>query len=132
LIDGRGTMERQTITGPDRDLLDRIRTAVREVEPGARVILYGSRARGDAEAESDWDLLVLLDGPVDHARARAVHRRLLDLPLGQEDCPALSAIMREKAEWDSSLFRAMPFRANVEREGVELGAVRQVSSSATG
>lgn len=113
-------MKQRTIDGPARDLLDRVRTAVREVEPEARIILYGSRARGDAEAESDWDLLVLVDGPVDHARTRAVQHRLLELSLGQEDCPVLSAIVRGKAEWDSPLFRAMPFHANVEREGVEL------------
>lgn len=32
------------------------------------VILYGSEARGQAEADSDIDLLVLLDGPVDYGR----------------------------------------------------------------
>jgi predicted nucleotidyltransferase len=29
------------------------------------VVLFGSEARGDAEADSDIDLLVLLEGPVD-------------------------------------------------------------------
>jgi hypothetical protein len=45
---------------------------------------------------------------------------LLELSLRQDDCPVLSAIVRGKDEWDSPLFRAMPFHANVEREGVEL------------
>jgi len=31
------------------------------------IVLYGSAARGDDQAESDIDLLVLLDGPVDVA-----------------------------------------------------------------
>lgn len=33
-----------------------------------RVILYGSYARGDVHEESDVDLLVVLDGPVDSSR----------------------------------------------------------------
>jgi predicted nucleotidyltransferase len=30
-----------------------------------RVLLYGSRARGDHAPDSDYDLLVVLEGPVD-------------------------------------------------------------------
>ena len=32
------------------------------------VVLYGSEARGDAGPDSDIDVLVLLDGPVDYGR----------------------------------------------------------------
>ena len=44
------------------ELLEQIRQAVREVESDAEIILYGSRSRGGAAIESDWDFLVLVDG----------------------------------------------------------------------
>jgi predicted nucleotidyltransferase len=113
-------MARRTIAERNSGLLDQIRAAINEIEPAAGIILYGSRARGDAEAGSDWDLLVLLDGPVDYARATDVRHRLYDLELARDDCPVLSAIVRSKEEWESPLYRAMPFHANVEREGLEV------------
>jgi predicted nucleotidyltransferase len=107
-------------TSEDAALLVDIRAAVREVEPSATVILYGSRARGDAAPDSDWDILVLVNGPVDHQRATAVRHRLYSLEFSVETCPVLSAIVRSRQDWDSPLYRAMPFHENVEREGIEL------------
>ena len=36
-------------------------TAARLLPKGSSLYLYGSRARGDAREDSDWDLLLLLD-----------------------------------------------------------------------
>jgi len=38
---------------------DGIRNAVQACLPGARIVLFGSRARGDHDARSDYDLLII-------------------------------------------------------------------------
>jgi len=38
---------------------------VNEVDPTAKIILFGSRARGDNKASSDWDFFILTSRQVD-------------------------------------------------------------------
>ncbi len=102
----------------DDRLLDSIRDAVLAIEPTAQVVLYGSRARGDALPDADWDLLVLLDGPVDGRRASAVRRRVYEIEWDTGE--VLSTIVRSRQEWESTVSKATPFHAHVEREGVRL------------
>lgn len=101
-------------------LLQRVAAAVQGIEPGAHIILYGSRARGDAGSDSDWDFLVLLDGPVDRRRMERVRDAVFDVELSLDGCPVLSTIIRGKDEWETPRYQAMPFRQNVEREGIVL------------
>jgi uncharacterized protein len=52
---------------PDDPILARLKREL-EVLYGARlkqVLLYGSRARGDHRDDSDYDVLVVLEGPLD-------------------------------------------------------------------
>ena len=101
----------------DTDLLQRCKEAIRSVVPDADVILYGSRARGDAKEDSDYDLLVLVDRPADVA----MHKRLISSisPL-EEDGAVLTLTIHDRNLWSSKLYKAMPFHENVDREGVVL------------
>ena len=76
------------------ELLERVKQAVREVEPEAAIVLYGSRARGEAHAESDWDFLILLDGVVDDRRTDAIRHRLYDIEwdCGEVLCAMVGAV----------------------------------------
>lgn len=53
------------LSAADRAVLRRFRERAEAALPGRveRVVLYGSRARGEAEPDSDWDVAVFLSGP---------------------------------------------------------------------
>lgn len=82
-----------------------------------RVILFGSRARGDARSNSDWDVLVLLDKdritPDDMGNISYPIREL-----GWQIDEMINPIMYTIKDWESKSFT--PFYKNVMREGVAL------------
>jgi len=102
----------------DVELLHRCKRAIRQVVPDADVILYGSRARGDADKYSDYDILIIVNGQVNMALEKKIHENVY--PLELETCEVLTLIVYSKQQWDSPLYRAMPFHKNVDLEGVVL------------
>jgi predicted nucleotidyltransferase len=98
-------------------IISMIRNTIREVEPTAQIILYGSRARGDARNDSDWDVLVIVDkektGLADYRRlCYPVYYKGLDF--GEEINPTLYT----KSEWESA--PPSMFKFNVTQEGIAI------------
>jgi len=102
----------------DKILLERCRHTIRRIVPDADVILYGSRARGDGGEYSDYDILVLVDQPVNMALKDRLRAGIY--PLQLESGAMLTLVTYNRHQWDSPPFREMPFHENVERDGVAL------------
>ena len=105
-------------SGAQLDLLQRCKSAIREAAGGADVILYGSRARGDGGEDSDYDIVIVVDEPVGMALEDRIREKVY--PLELETGAVITLMVYSRADWDSALYRATPFRQNVDREGVVL------------
>lgn len=108
--------EIKTISKEEQILLMRCSRAIKRTEPSAEVIFYGSRARGEASYDSDYDLLILIDGEVSLEKKEIIYHKLYPIELETEK--VLSIIVYSKQQWDTPLYRIMPLHKNVEREGV--------------
>jgi predicted nucleotidyltransferase len=102
----------------DVALLKQCKKAIRQVVPDADVILYGSRARGDADEYSDYDILILVNGSADIALDTKFVERIF--PLELDSGAVLTLMTYSRQQWDTPLYRAMPFHKNVDRDGVML------------
>ena len=98
-------------------ILGKVKEVVKATDPEAEVILFGSRARGDAREDSDWDILILTSKYVNLKEEQAFRHQLFDLELayGQE----ISTFVYSKADWNGK-YRASPLFQQVVEEGQEL------------
>jgi len=95
-----------------------ISSNIAEIDPAAQVILYGSRARGDARKDSDWDILILIDSnKVTNEIEDSFRDDLYNLEL--ESGQIISTFIYSKNHWKTSLVYS-PLYKNVIKEGVRL------------
>ena len=102
----------------DIELLRKCKRAIRQVVPDADVILYGSRARGDADEYSDYDILILINGSTDIALDKRFVEQIF--PIEVDSGAVLTLMSYSRQQWDTPLYRAMPFHENIDRDGVVL------------
>jgi len=106
-------------------LADRERVSILEAAqalkselPVTRVILFGSKARGGGQPDSDIDLLVLTRGPVSRALRQAISDKLADINLRND--VLLTSVVVPEQEWSNGLIRYMLIHSEVEKDGCEV------------
>lgn len=102
----------------DNELMRQIKEAIRAVDPYGEALLYGSRARGDADAESDWDLVILLSLSATEEIKRAIRHGLYEIEW--ETGQVISCIIHNKAQWEDIPLRKTPFHRRVVQEAVRI------------
>ncbi len=99
-------------------VIRKIKKLARKEFPESEIFLYGSRARGDNQNDSDWDLLVLLDTPeISFNRETKIINDFyeLELDLGE----AFSPLIYRKSDWEEKYLHT-PLFENISREGIRI------------
>ena len=112
-------MKRPKLSRDERAWLHEYCKALAEQQPGAvrRLLIYGSKARGNAGPESDLDVLLVVSN-----RAAELKRRLrwIGYMLAAASTAVPSILAYTKDEWGSREHGSSPFRRAVKRDAVQV------------
>lgn len=107
------------LTNEEQAWLDAYRAALEKKHPGAvrEMLIYGSKARGQAHAESDLDVLLVVKN--ESAKLKRELRRIGYLLAATADVlPSILAYTQD--EWESRKRSGSTFRQAVERDAVRV------------
>jgi predicted nucleotidyltransferase len=100
----------------DRLAIEEASRLLHEKFPVEHVVLYGSKATGSDDAESDIDLLVLTSRNLTWQERKSVTDALYDIQLAQG--VVISTLVVSAKEWREGRYSVLPIHDEIERYGV--------------
>ncbi len=108
-----------TLHPEEQTWLDEYRKVLDERHPGTvlRMVIYGSKARGDAREDSDLDVLLVVRDGAGHLK---IPLREIGYDLAAVSYAVPSIMAYTQAEWDRLKALRSPYREAIERDGVSV------------
>jgi predicted nucleotidyltransferase len=106
------------LPAPLREALQAVRNRLTAECSVGRLMLFGSVVRGESDAESDADLLIVLTEPPTAQVRDRITSLILDINLAYDT--NLSELIVDQQTWDTGLPAALPIHAEIEEEGIRL------------
>lgn len=102
-----------------KNFLLKVKEKIIEIEPEAELYLFGSRARGDFNDDSDWDFLIILPGIITFSRRYAITKNTNQFEFVENIF--FNRIYYSKDEWYNDKFvQLTPFYKNVLKDAIKL------------
>ena len=100
----------------EKKIFEQVKTKVLAIDPEAKIILFGSRARGDQRKESDWDFLILTKRQTTFAFENEIRDAVYDIEL--EFGEVISPIIFDEKSWEKQ--KGTPFFKNVKTDSIKI------------
>lgn len=112
------SLEGLLLTKAEKEAVSEAERLLEEQFPVEKVILFGSVARGEADEESDIDLLILTKERVLHGIRNLMSDIVFEVNLKYGT--NISIVIVESASWQNGILSATPFYTEVQRDGITL------------
>jgi predicted nucleotidyltransferase len=106
------------MTTQEAEVLSQLKAKLQKRLPLSRLVLFGSRARGDADPDSDLDVLVILNAPVDREAEDYVNDCAWEA--GLEHGIVVVPVTVSRLDWEEGLLSSSLLAIAVKREGVTI------------
>ncbi len=112
------TLEQVRLTPSQQQALVELRRRLTDAFDIEEIVLFGSVVRGDADEESDLDLLITTKVPL----SRIVRHQITDIvcEINLQFDTNLSSLVVDSASWQTGMFSILPIHNEILREGVSL------------
>lgn len=112
------TLENTPLWTYERQAITEAVTTLTQQFPVEQAILFGSKARGDSDAYSDIDLLLIMSQATPWQDKKAIVDMLFDVGMKYDVLFSFLCVQRE--EWNGGIFTELPIYREILQDGANI------------